>query len=265
MPKTMQVTYQVIQGEEALAQLAAERMTSAIERAIAARGAARVAISGGHTPRRCHAMLADPAFPFRARIDWGRLQLFWVDERCVPPDDAESNYGAAREDLLAHVPLPPAQIFRMEGELDPEQAAARYESVLRRAFRLEGAELPSFDLLVLGMGEDGHTASLFPHTAALREWSRLVVANHVAQKDTWRITLTVPVINHAREVFFMMEGADKAHLLHEVLLGPYRPETFPSQLVCPATGPLHFLLEQKTAAELPPPDAHGMGALEVKR
>jgi 6-phosphogluconolactonase len=265
MPKTIRAQYQVAQGAEALAHAAAEFTTASIARSIAARGVARMAISGGHTPRRSFAMMADPALPFRSRIDWSRLLLFWVDERCVPPDNAESNYGMTREDMLSKVPLPPSQIFRMEGELDPEQAASRYESTLRNVFRLEGAEVPCFDLLALGMGEDGHTASLFPHTAALHEQARLVVANHVAQKNTWRITLTTPVINHARKVFFMIEGADKARILHDVLLGPYQPEMLPSQLVCPTSGELLLLLDVESASELPAPDAQGAGTIEVTR
>ena len=131
-------------------------------------------------------------------MPWDKLELFWVDERTVPPDHPESNYRMTREALLDHVPLNPEQIHRMEGELEPEVAAARYESLLRNTFRLEGAETPRFDLIALGMGDDGHTASLFPHTAAIHEMGRLVTANQVPQKDTWRITLTWPVINHAQ-------------------------------------------------------------------
>ena len=210
-------------------------------------------------------MLADPALPFRARIDWSRLLLFWVDERCVPPDNTESNYHMTREALLSKVPLPASQVMRMEGELEPEQAAARYESTVRNLFRLEGAELPCFDLVALGMGDDGHTASLFPGTDALHEWMRLVVANHVPQKNTWRITLTAPVLNHARNVFFLIAGQDKAQVLHNVLQGPYHPESTPSQMIRPDSGKLFFLLDEAAAAELPAPDANGAGTLEVTR
>ena len=193
------------------------------------------------------ALLADRSQPYFAQVPWDKLHLFWVDERCVPPTDAESNYRMTSEAMLAHVPLPPAQIHRMEGELDPEVAAARYEAVLRNAFRLEGAESPVFDLVLLGMGDDGHTASLFPHTAALHELGRIVVANHVLQKETWRITLTWPVINRGREVAFLIEGAGKAQVLHDVLLGAYDPETKPSQLIRPASGKLTFLLDAAAA------------------
>ena len=151
----------------------------------------------------------------------------------------------------------PEQVFRMEGELDPEVAASRYEAAIRTAFRLEGAETPTFDLILLGMGDDGHTASLFPHTEALNEMARIVVANHVPQKDTWRISLTWPVINQGREVAFLIEGAAKTQVLHDVLLGPYDPETHPSQLIRPANGRLTLLLDAAAAAKLP--EATGIG------
>ncbi len=153
----------------------------------------------------------------------------------------------------------------MEGELDPEAAAARYESELRTSFRLEGAESPRFDLMALGMGDDGHTASLFPHTEALHEMSRLVAANHVPQKDTWRITLTWPVINHASSVFFLIAGADKAAVLNEVFTGPRDPERLPSQLIWPASGILTLLLDKAAAALLPPANEEGCGVLERER
>jgi len=187
-----------------------------------------------------------------------------VDERCVPPTGAESNYRMTNEAMLAHVPLPSAQVFRMEGELDPEVAASRYEATIRNAFKLEGAETPTFDLVLLGMGDDGHTASLFPHTEALNEMSHIVVPNHVPQKDTWRITLTWPVINQGREVAFLIEGAGKTQVLHDVFLGPYQPEVHPSQLIRPASGQLTLLLDSAAAAKLPAPaDGSSTGILEL--
>src|SRR5258708_381886 len=161
-----------------------------VSETVEANGRARVAISGGTTPQAAFQLLADPNQPWRKRMPWEDLELFWVDERTVPPDHPDSNYRMTREALLDQVPLHPQQIHRMEGELDPEEAAVRYEAELRNTFRLEGAELPRFDLLGLGIGDDGHTASLFPHTAALHETGRLVTANKVPQKDTWRLTLT---------------------------------------------------------------------------
>ena len=195
-------------------------------------------------------------------MPWDKLDLYWVDERCVPPDHPDSNYRMTREALLDHVPLRPEQVHRMEGELDPEVAAARYESMLRDTFRLEGAETPRFDLIALGMGDDGHTASLFPHTAAIHEMGRLVTANFVPQKDTWRITLTWPVINRASSAFFLIGGADKATPVHEVFTGPRDPERLPSQLIWPSGGILTLILDKAAAALLPATDGEGCGVLE---
>jgi 6-phosphogluconolactonase len=195
-------------------------------------------------------------------MPWNDMDLYWVDERCVGPDDAQSNYRMTREALLDHVPLAPAQIHRIEGELDPQSAADKYESELRNSFRLEGAESPRFDLVALGMGPDGHTASLFPHTAALHEMSRIVTANRVPQMDIWRITLTWPVINAARSVFFLIAGADKAEVIKEVLTGPRDPERLPSQLIWPSSGILTLILDKAAAALLPPTDEEGFGFFE---
>jgi 6-phosphogluconolactonase len=226
---------------------------SVVAAAVKARGLARVAISGGGTPKVMFGLLADRSRPYFAEVPWEKLQLFWVDERCVSPTDAESNYRMTQEAMLAHVPLSAGQVFRMEGELDPEVAASRYEATIRNAFKLEGAETPTFDLVLLGMGDDGHTASLFPHTEALNEMSRIVVANHVPQKDTWRISLTWPVINRGREVVFLIEGGAKAQILADVLLGAYDPESKPSQLIRPANGRLTLLLDVGAASKLPVP------------
>lgn len=266
MPKNIHVEYRVFDQQETLSRATAQRFVEGIRSAVAARGAARIAISGGGSPKPVFTLLADPSEPYRAAIPWDRLWVFWVDERCVPPDQPDSNYGMTRELLLNKVPLPPDHIVRIEGELDPEQAAARYESAMRGHFRLEGAQGPVFDVLQLGMGDDGHTASLFPHTAALHEMIRLSVANHVPQqKQSWRVTLTWPVLNAARDVFFLIDGPAKADPLARVLTGPYDPETLPSQLIQPQSGRLLFLLDKAAAAHLPPPDAGGVGSLEIAR
>ena len=269
MARPVTVTYQVWPSASAMALASAELFAKKVEEAVATRGVARIAISGGSTPQATFKLLADPARPFLATVPWDKLQLFWVDERCVPPDNPESNFGVCRDLLLTRVPIPETNVFRMEGELDPDEAASRYESLLRNVMKLEGAESPAFDLVVLGMGPDGHTASLFPETAALHEMGRLVVANHVAQKDTWRITLTWPVINQAAEVAFEVEGRGKTKVLAEVLTGPRDPERLPSQLIRPANGKLLFLLDDDAAAKLPPAsvvaDAQGYraGTLEI--
>ena len=265
MPRPVTITYRISPTPAAVAEAAAQLFTDAVSAAVQTRGRARIAISGGTTPKAMFALLADPTQPFLKLVPWDKLDLYWVDERSVPPTDAESNYRMTNEALLSKVPLAPERIHRMEGELDPAAAAARYESTIRNSFKLEGAETPTFDLILLGMGDDGHTASLFPHTEAINDLTDIVTANHVPQKDTWRITLTWPVINQGREVAFLIEGAAKAQVLHDVLLGPYQPETFPSQIIRPASGRLTLLLDFAAASKLPAPkDSESTGTLELK-
>ena len=266
MARTISVEYRVYDGADALSRAAAEHFLETAQAAVKARGKARIAISGGSTPKRTFALLANPAEAFLKGMPWEQIELDWVDERCVPPDHPDSNYRMTREAMLDKVPLKPEQVFRIEGELEPDAAAARYESTIRAQFRLEGAQVPRFDVLALGMGDDGHTASLFPHTAALHELGRIAVANHVPQqKESWRVTLTQPVIVEASEIFFLIGGKDKADPLHRVLQGPYDPETLPSQLIQPKSGRLLYLLDKDAAALLPPPDAQGVGRLELER
>ena len=265
MPRPVTITYRVSPTAAAVAQAAAQFFTTEVTKAAASRGMARVAISGGSTPKAMFALLADPAQPFVKQVPWDKLDLYWVDERCVPPDHPESNYRMTYEALLSKVPLAAERVHRMEGELDPEVAAALYESTIRNTFKLEGAETPTIDLVLLGMGDDGHTASLFPHTEALNDLTHIVVANHVPQKDTWRITLTWPVINQGREVAFLIEGSAKAQVVHDVFLGPYQPDTLPSQIIRPASGRLTLLLDTASAAKLPATiDSAGVGTLELK-
>ena len=263
MPRPVSVSYRVLPTSEDLAASAAELFASVVSATAKARGVVRVALSGGTTPKRMFTLLADRSAPYFAQVPWERLHLFWVDERCVPPTDAESNYRMTKEAMLEHVPLPASQIHRMEGELDPQVAAARYEAAIRAAFRLEGAQIPAFDLVLLGLGEDGHTASLFPHTAALIEMVRIAVANHVPQKKTWRITLTWPVINRGHEVAFLIEGAAKAQAVQDVFCGAYDPEAKPAQLIRPASGRLTLLLDSDAASKLPGTGAEGAGTLKI--
>jgi 6-phosphogluconolactonase len=259
------IKYYVEPDPAALARRAAQYFVEMASEAADAFGRVRIAISGGSTPKAAFELLADSSKPWRSRMPWEKLGLFWVDERCVPPDNADSNYRMTRLALLDCVPLRPEQIHRIEGEIEPEVAASRYESELRNSFRMEGAESPRFDLIALGMGSDGHTASIFPHTQAVHEMSRLVTANHVPQHNTTRITLTWPVINHARSVFFFIAGEDKAAVLNEVLTGPSDPERLPSQLIWPSSGILTLILDQAAASLLPPTDKEGCGVLERNR
>lgn len=263
MAAKLKIVYSVEPDAAGLARRAAQYFAEKCAGAAAAHGRVRVAISGGSTPKATFGLLADPGQPWRAQMPWDKLDLWWVDERSVPPDNADSNYRMTREAMLDKVPLKPEQIHRMEGELDPTEAAARYEMELRNGFGLRDQELPRFDLLQLGMGPDGHTASLFPHTAALHETNQLVTANHVETvKDSWRVTLTQPVINNAADVFFLIGGQDKAEILKEVLLGTVDRERLPSQMIAPASGILTLLLDKAAAALLPANGEGGMGTIE---
>lgn len=261
----LKIEYIVEPDAAALARRTAEHFVEVVEHAAMLRGRARIAISGGSTPKAAFRLLADPGLPWLKRMPWDKLELYWVDERTVPPDHPESNYRMTREAMLDRVPLKPEQVHRMEGELEPEVAAARYESLLRNNFRLEGAETPRFDLVALGMGDDGHTASIFPHTEAIHTLGRLVTANQVPQMNTWRITLTWPVINQGSSVFFLIGGKNKAELVKEVFTGPLDPERLPSQLIWPSSDILTLILDRDAAALLPPTDGQGRGTLERER
>jgi 6-phosphogluconolactonase len=212
------------------------------------RGVFRVALSGGSTPRPVFQLLATT--PYRERIDWSQVQFYWGDERNVGPDSPESNYRMAKEALLDHVPVAPEQVHRMRGELAAAEAAAEYEQVLARTFALAPGAFPRFDLILLGMGPDGHTASLFPYTSALAIRDRTVVANAVPKLQAERITLTAPTLNAAANVVFLIAGADKADALAAVLQGPAQPEEYPSQLIAPTNGTLTWMVDRAAAAKL---------------
>jgi 6-phosphogluconolactonase len=266
MAETIEVLYHVDADSPGVTRRAAQYFVDGIRAAATARGKARIAVSGGRTPKNTFALLADPKAEFFSQVPWDKLELYWVDERCVPPDHPDSNYRMTKEAMLDHVPLQPSQIFRIQGELDPEEAASKYESAIRQSFRLEGAEMPVFDMVELGMGPDGHTASLFPHTEGLHEFMRVAIANHVPQqKETWRVTLTSPVLNRARDVFFLIEGPDKVDALKQVFTGAYDPETYPSQLIRPASRRITLLLDKVAATALPAAGADGVGRLEITR
>jgi 6-phosphogluconolactonase len=231
-----------------LFQAAAEEVIRAATNAIAERGRFTIALAGGSTPRNLYTLIAANA---SSSLPWEQMVFFFGDERHVPPDDAESNYRMAQETLLSKVPAPAANVFRIPSE-NPDAAAAAdaYEQTLRKFFALAPGEFPRFDLILLGMGPDGHTASLFPETAALQEKSRLVVANWVEKLKTSRITLTLPVLNAARCAVFLVSGMDKAAVLHEVLESNAPGEKYPSKLVQPGEGKLIWFVDRAAASEL---------------
>lgn len=231
-----------------------------VDKAASAKDRFTVALAGGSTPKGMYALLASDAY--RNRIDWQKVHVFFGDERCVPPENEFSNFRMANASLLMHVPVPKRQIYRIRGEIAPHMAAAEYEGAMLRVFGAsDAAPFPRFDLILLGMGPDGHTASLFPGSPALKEKKRWVVENDVQKfKDTptpWqRVTMTYPVLNAASQVLFMVAGADKADSLYEVLHGQPNSDLYPSQAVKPA-GKLTWLVDAAAAQKLPPSVARG--------
>jgi 6-phosphogluconolactonase len=234
---------------------AAELWVAAAASAIGGSGRFAVALSGGSTPERLYRLLATE--PYVSGLDWSRVHAFQGDERCVPPDDPASNYRMARDALLARVPIPAENVHRIRGEDEPDAAAAAYERDLREAFATpDGPPRLSpgsrFDLVLLGMGEDGHTASLFPGSAALREPTRWVRAIRHADGSPARVTLTPVVINSAAEVVFLVSGRAKAATLRRVREGPFQPDVLPAQIVAPRAVRLRWLVDADAAADLEP-------------
>lgn len=215
--------------------------------AVAARGRFAVALAGGSTPRTVYLQLAAEDHSDANRLPWDRIHVFFGDERCVPPDHPESNFRMASESLLTRVPIPPGNVHRLRGEEDPARAAAAAEQELREFF---GAGLPRFDLVLLGLGADGHTASLFPNTEALRETSRSVVANWAPKLNAHRLTLTFPALNEAAEVNFLVTGTEKARVLGEVLRPAQEAQAHPARSVRPTHGRLLWLVDEAAASEL---------------
>jgi 6-phosphogluconolactonase len=220
--KTARGEVYVYPDAEAVARSAADMFATIVKGVLADHAVARVSLAGGSTPKATYRLLATPTY--RDRIDWSRIECFFGDERCVPPDHAESNYRMAREALLDHVPLLAHHVHRMQGERPPAEAAALYEQLLARL-----GDPPRLDLVMLGMGPDGHTASLFPGTPVLRETRALAAAVHVAKLDSWRVTLTAPVLSAAAHLLVTAVGNEKAEALHAALTKP--DGTVPIQLV----------------------------------
>jgi 6-phosphogluconolactonase len=219
---------------------AAGRIVEAAAVAIREHERFSIALSGGNTPRGLYQLLASDVY--QKQIDWQHVEIYFGDERCVPPDSEQSNYRMAFIAMLSEVPIPAKQIHRMRGEIDPQEAAKEYGELLKEKFGDGG-----LDMVLLGMGDDGHTASLFPGTTALHETKHRCVANHVEKLNTWRITLSAPFINKSAAVMILVAGADKAARLHEVLEGPTEPERLPIQMIQPETGTLTWLLDAGAA------------------
>lgn len=229
----------------ALATAAAEAFSNAAERAIEERGRFAVALVGGSTPKALYETLADE---YGGAPYWPRVHAFFGDERPVPPDHEDSNYRTAREALLDRVPV--GSVHRMRGELDPAEAARLYEEELREFFGVAAGEVPRFDLVLLGMGGDGHTLSLFPRTLALDVRDRLVVENPVEKLGQTRITLTLPVVEAARAATFLISGSGKAEAVREVLSGDADGRDYPAKLVRLENGNLTFMLDREAASLL---------------
>lgn len=253
---TSRATLRIYRDPEELALKAARRFARLADQYVVGCGRFTVALSGGSTPRAMFSLLA--AHPFAETVPWSSIYFFWGDERCVPPDHPDSNYRMANEALLSKAPVAQQNIFRIPAEIpDPEHAAEQYAGALSKFFFAgPGAtksgtaplsKLPRFDLVFLGMGPDGHTASLFPHSAALQAGERIVVANYVEKFAAHRITLTAATINNARNVTFLAAGEDKAEALKNVLEGPQDPELYPSQMIQPSNGTLLWMVDEAAA------------------
>jgi 6-phosphogluconolactonase len=272
----------IADDEGALAREAAERLTGHVERTIAARGAAVVSLTGGGTPRRLYALLGDEAHPWRARIDWSRLHLFWGDERHVPPDHPDSNFGMAHEALIRHVPIPAERVYRMRGELaDAREAAREYETALDRGFAAAGRSDRTFDVMLLGLGEDAHIASIFPGSQwlarrpvngrpaaddagqavtdgqddvrrAFMARQHRVAAVWAPHLDAWRITLTPAALLDAQRILLLVAGARKAAAVHAAREGPRDADRWPAQILREAGDRVEWLVDRDAASRLTP-------------
>ena len=246
----MEREIRILPDGAAIARRAAQEFVQAAAAAVRAKGSFDVSLAGGSTPKALYSLLVnDPTL--RSQVPWDKLHLFFGDERHVPPDHPDSNFRMATEAMISKSPLKPAQVTRIKAEYpDAERAALEYEKALREYFKLKDAEYPRFDLLLVGMGNEGHTLSLFPGTKALHPDGRIVVSNWIGKLYTERITLTAPAANNAAEIIFMVTGADKACALKAVLEGPFEPEQLPAQLLQPKNGKLLWLVDAAAGSML---------------
>lgn len=257
----MEAEIRIVANATELAAVAAAEILSQAQSAVRTKGLFTVALAGGSTPKAAYSLLASNE-SLRAQMPWEKAHFFWGDERDVPPDNVESNYRMTNEAMLSRAPVPAANVHRIKGELaDARATADEYEQTLRDFFKLDPGQLPRFDLVLLGMGPDGHTASLFPGTQALSERRRLVVANWVEKFDSYRITLTLPVLNNAACMVFLVSGAEKAEMLRAVL-GEAGAEPYPSQLIHPTNGRLMWFVSSEAARLLPEQSGMRPGATD---
>jgi 6-phosphogluconolactonase len=259
MPATSQSSTRevsILKDADAIARRAAAEILRLAEEAVARSGRFSIALAGGSTPKLLYSLMATDA-SLREKFPWDKMHFFFGDERHVGPDDAQSNFKMANDSMLSKVPAKPGRIYRIKAEYpDAEQAAREYEQVLRDQFQLKPAELPRFDLVLTGMGDEGHTLSLFPGTKGLHATDRLVISNWVGKFDTHRITITASVANNAREIIFMVAGKSKAPALKSVLEGPCEPEQLPAQLLRPSNGKLLWLVDEEAGSLLSNKIAH---------
>lgn len=239
----------VFKDQRAASIAMAEKFTSIAEKTVAKQGRFTVALTGGSSPQTLYEILHSD--PYRQLIPWNYCYVFWGDERVVPFNDERSNARMGFEKLLNHVPVPTDQIYRMNGKITPEKAADEYEIMLNRHFE---EQEPAFDLILLGMGADGHTASIFPGSEAVHEKRRLVTTGYNTEQGTHRITFTAPLINKSRHIFFAVFGDEKAETLRQVLEGDYRPEQLPAQLVKSERGEITWFLDEDSAKLLKNPE-----------
>ena len=235
----------VVHTTEEAAQANATFVAALAEECLRTQDRFTIALSGGSTPRRLYQVLASP--PYDEEMAWDRWHIFWGDERCVPPDHEDSNFRMAKEALLDHISIPLAQVYRMRGEIEPEEAAEEYETAVLDGFQTPA---PSFDLILLGVGDDGHTASLFPGTLALQEKHKLVVSNWSPSLQVHRITFTLPLINAARVVAFLDTDESKAEVLRRVLEPAPREGVLPAAMIRPTDGTVHWFLTKEAAGLL---------------
>jgi len=248
----MQSAVEIFRNAAELAQQAAQLILTQSQLAVARNNLFTIALSGGSTPKRLYELLADPTQQFRSQLPWDCIHFFWTDERHVPPDHPDSNYRMVREAMLVRAPVPPTNVHRMLSEKpNASEAANDYESQLRDFFHPPAGELPRIDFILLGLGPEGHTASLFPDSEVLHETQRWVAAPWIAKLNSHRLTMTLPVLNNASTVVFLVSGSEKAEILREVLKG--EPDRFPAQRINPTNGALSWLVDENAASKLQEP------------